>query len=156
MTLLYITHPALEICFQSFNFLCQSFIFCLGPFNNYVDKMRGGWGSKNSCFYPRSGYKNCPRRRGGGIKKWQNSVHVVVEGPLSRTHWSCSAFAISNTKSSNSWFLPLSSIKLSCKYVQENNLFYFCLLYRIYEIAKKVDLQVLKTCSLFLKLVIYH
>ena len=24
--------------------------------------------------------KNCPRRR--GVKKWQNSVHVVVERPL--------------------------------------------------------------------------
>ena len=71
MTLLYITHPALEICFQSFNFLCQSFIFCFGPFNNYVDKMRGGRGSKNSCCCPRSGYKNCPRRRGvgGGMSK---------------------------------------------------------------------------------------
>ena len=26
-----------------------------------------------------SSYKNCPRR--GGVKKWQNSVHVVVEWP---------------------------------------------------------------------------
>ena len=51
-----------------------------GPFNNYVDKMRGGRGSKNVCFYPHSGYKNCPRR--GRVKKWQNSVHVVVECPL--------------------------------------------------------------------------
>ena len=32
-----------------------------GPFNNYVDKMRG---------------------RGEGVKKWQNSVHIVVECPL--------------------------------------------------------------------------
>ena len=40
-----------------------------------------GW-SKNVCFCPRSGYKNCPRRGGGaGVKKWQNSVHVVVECP---------------------------------------------------------------------------
>ena len=37
-----------------------------GPFNNYVDKMRGR-GSKNVCFCPRSGYKNCPRRGGGQI-----------------------------------------------------------------------------------------
>ena len=109
-----------------------------------------------SVFVHAQGIKTVHAGGGRDVKKWQNSVHVVVEGPLSRTHWSCSAFAISNTKSSNSWFLPLSSIKLSCKYVQENNLFYFCLLYRIYEIAKKVDLQVLKTCSLFLKLVIYH
>ena len=28
-----------------------------GPFNNYVDKMRGE-GSKNVCFCPPSGYKN--------------------------------------------------------------------------------------------------
>ena len=38
--------------------------FCwyfLGPFNNYVDKMRGGGGQKNVCFCPRSEYKNCPR-----------------------------------------------------------------------------------------------
>ena len=36
--------------------------------------MRTKWrGSKNVCFCPRSGYK---------IKIWQNSVHVVVEGPL--------------------------------------------------------------------------
>ena len=40
----------------------------------------GGMGSKNVCFCPRSGYKNCPHR--GGVKKWQNSVHVVVECPL--------------------------------------------------------------------------
>ena len=36
-------------------------------FNNYVNKMRG---SKNVCFCPRGG---------GGVKKWQSSVHVVVE-----------------------------------------------------------------------------
>jgi hypothetical protein len=35
-------------------------------FNNYVDKMRGGGCQKNVCFCPRSGYKNCPRRGGGG------------------------------------------------------------------------------------------
>ena len=32
----------------------------MGPFNNYVDKIRGG----------------------EGVKKWQNSVNVVVECPL--------------------------------------------------------------------------
>ena len=37
-----------------------------GSFNNYVDKMRGGEGSKNVCFCSRSGYKNYPRRRGVG------------------------------------------------------------------------------------------
>ena len=40
-----------------------------GPFDNYVDKMREGRGSKNVCFCPRIGYKNCPRRwRVGGQK----------------------------------------------------------------------------------------
>jgi hypothetical protein len=39
-----------------------------GPFNNYVDKMRGR-GGQNVCFCPRSGYKNCPRRGGGGGQK---------------------------------------------------------------------------------------
>ena len=34
-----------------------------GPFNNYVDKMRGE-GFRNVCFCPRSGYKNCLRRGG--------------------------------------------------------------------------------------------
>ena len=52
-----------------------------GSFNNYVVRW-GGRGLKNVCFCPRSGYKNCPRR-GGGVKKWQNSVHVVVECPPS-------------------------------------------------------------------------
>ena len=51
-----------------------------GAFNNYVDKMRGE-GVKNVCFCLCSGYKNCPRR-GEGVKKWQHSVHVVVECPL--------------------------------------------------------------------------
>ena len=36
-----------------------------GPFNNYVDKMRGK-GVKKCLFFPRSVYKNYPRR-GGGI-----------------------------------------------------------------------------------------
>ena len=36
-------------------------------------------GQKMSVFVHAQGkYKNCPRR-GGGVKKWQNSVHVVVE-----------------------------------------------------------------------------
>ena len=39
----------------------------------------GGRGSKNSCFCPCLEYKNCPRQGGGWVKKWQNSVHVVVE-----------------------------------------------------------------------------
>ena len=38
------------------------------------------WGSKNVCFCPRTGHKNCPRRS-GWVKKRQISVHVVVEPP---------------------------------------------------------------------------
>ena len=41
-----------------------------GPFNNYVDKMREGRGSKNVCFCPRSGYRNCPRRGGQKMAKF--------------------------------------------------------------------------------------
>ena len=39
-----------------------------------------GRGSKMSVF-SRSRYKNCPHGA-EGVKKWQNSVHVVVECPL--------------------------------------------------------------------------
>ena len=53
-----------------------------GPFNNYVDKMRRGGGQKMSGFCPRSGYKNCPCRGVESVKKWQNSVHEIVEWPL--------------------------------------------------------------------------
>ena len=38
-----------------------------GSFNNYVEKMRG---SKISVFV---------HAGGGGVKKWHNSVHVVVD-----------------------------------------------------------------------------
>ena len=55
-------------------------------FNNYVER-----GKKMSVFCPRSGYKNCPRK-GGGVKKWQNSVHVVVEWPQSWLHKECPLF----------------------------------------------------------------
>jgi hypothetical protein len=40
-----------------------------GSFNNYVDKMRGEGVKKCKFFCPRSGYKNCPRREGGGGQK---------------------------------------------------------------------------------------
>ena len=53
-----------------------------GSFNTYVDKMRGE-GVKNVCFCPRSGYKSFPHK-GGGAKKGQNSVQVVVECPSKR------------------------------------------------------------------------
>ena len=39
-----------------------------------------GEGSENVCFYPAQVIK-LSKQRGGG-KKWQNSVHVVVESPL--------------------------------------------------------------------------
>ena len=53
-----------------------------GPFNNYVDKMRieGGGGQQMSVFVHAHGIKTV--LAGGGVKKWQNSVHVVVECPL--------------------------------------------------------------------------
>ena len=38
-----------------------------------------GEGVKNVCYFPRSWYKNCPRR--GSVKKWQNYVPVLVECP---------------------------------------------------------------------------
>ena len=52
--------------------------FPKGPFNNYVDKMRGE-GSKKFCSCPRSGYKSCLHKGGGGGQIWENSVHIVVE-----------------------------------------------------------------------------
>ena len=51
-----------------------------GAFNNYVDKMRGGGGQKMSVFVQAQGIKTV--HAGGGGKKLQNSVHVVVECPL--------------------------------------------------------------------------
>ena len=52
-----------------------------GPFNYYVDKMRGG-GQKMSVFVHAQGIKTV---HAGGVIKWQNSVHVVVEWPLSKS-----------------------------------------------------------------------
>ena len=49
-----------------------------GSFNNYVDKMRGGGGQKMTVFVHAQGIKTV-HAGGGGGKKWQNSVHVVVE-----------------------------------------------------------------------------
>ena len=48
-----------------------------GPFDNYVDKMRRGWGQKMSVFVHAEGIKTV--HAGGWVKKWQNAVHVVVE-----------------------------------------------------------------------------
>ena len=52
--------------------------FSLG--NNYVDKI---WGEmvKMSVFVHAQGIKTVHAGE-GGVKKWQNSVHVVVECPL--------------------------------------------------------------------------
>ena len=48
-----------------------------GSFINYVDTMRGGGGQKMSVFVHAQGIKTV--NAGGGVKKRQNSVHVVVE-----------------------------------------------------------------------------
>jgi hypothetical protein len=52
-----------------------------GPFNNYVDKMRGG-GVKNVCICLHSGYKNCPRKEGGGGKKLAILSMQLLNDPL--------------------------------------------------------------------------
>ena len=49
-----------------------------GPFNNYVDKISGTGGQKMSVFVHAQGIKTV-HAEGRGVKKWQNSVHVVVE-----------------------------------------------------------------------------
>ena len=60
-------------------------IYNKGAFNNYVDKMRGGGGQKMFVFVHAQGIKTV--HAGGGVKKWQNSVHVVVECPLIVRPW---------------------------------------------------------------------
>ena len=45
-----------------------------------MDKMKGGGGQKISVFVHAKGIKIV--HAGGGAKKWQNYVHVVVEWPL--------------------------------------------------------------------------
>ena len=47
-----------------------------GSFNNYVDKMRGG---QKMHVFVRSQDVKTVHTKGEGIKKWQNSVQVVVE-----------------------------------------------------------------------------
>ena len=57
-------------------------LFLFGePFNNYVDKKRGKGGSKLSVFVRSQGVKTVQAGE-RGVKKWQTSVHVVVERPL--------------------------------------------------------------------------
>ena len=58
--------------------------FCKGPFNNYVDKMKGGGGQKMSVFVHAQGIKTV-HAEGEGVRIWRNSVHVVVECPLTPT-----------------------------------------------------------------------
>ena len=68
-------HAYLKIFLRSAqpnHFVCNK-----GPFNNYVDKRRGGGGQKMSVFVHAQGIKIV--HAGVGVKKWQNSVHVVVE-----------------------------------------------------------------------------
>ena len=57
-----------------------------GAFNNYVDKMGGG-GQKMSVFVHAQGIKTV--HSGGRVKKYQNSVHVVVECLLGKFHLTC-------------------------------------------------------------------
>ena len=57
-------------------------MFYKGPFNNYVGKIRGRGGQKMSVFVLAQGIKTVHAGGGGGVKKWQNSVHIVVECPL--------------------------------------------------------------------------
>ena len=44
--------------------------------------MRGGGGQKMYVFVHAQGRKTVHTGGEGGVKKWQNSVHVVVEWPL--------------------------------------------------------------------------
>ena len=56
------------------------FWICKGLFNKTTWTRWGERGSKNLCFCLFSGYNNCPCKE--GVKKWQNSVQIVVECPL--------------------------------------------------------------------------
>ena len=51
----------------------------MGPFNNYMEKMRGE-GVKKCQFCPRSGYKNCPRK-GGGSTNGKNLSTLLLNDP---------------------------------------------------------------------------
>ena len=55
----------------------------MGALNNYMDKMRGVGGQKTSVFVHAQGIKTV---HAGGVKEWQNSVHVVIECPLVHNH----------------------------------------------------------------------
>ena len=49
----------------------------LGAFSNYVDKMRGEGVKKILFLFTLMISKQSTQ--GGGVQKWQNSVHVIVE-----------------------------------------------------------------------------
>ena len=50
-----------------------------GAFNNYVDKMRGGGQGVKKCPFFVHAQDIKTVHAVGVVKKWQNSVHVVVE-----------------------------------------------------------------------------
>ena len=58
------------VCIRVYNF------YHMGPFNNCVDKMRGKE-VKNVSFVHAQDIKTI--HAGGGVKKWQKSIYVVVE-----------------------------------------------------------------------------
>ena len=62
---------------QSNSFASAHHEYTLRPFNKYVDKMREG-GPKMAVVVHAQGKKTVHAGR-GGVKNWQNSVHVVVE-----------------------------------------------------------------------------
>ena len=74
-----IISPGLK-CFCGHLYEYSTINLAKGAFNNYVDKMRGGGGPKMSAFVHAQGIKTV--HTGGGVKKWQKYVHVVVECPL--------------------------------------------------------------------------
>ena len=72
-----LSHHAYLVEVQKFRHI-KTNILSQGPFNNYVDKMREGRGSKNVCFCPSSRYKNCP----GGSKTGKILSTQLVNAPL--------------------------------------------------------------------------
>ena len=67
--------PVNPVFFQN---LKACFEIHMGAFNNYVDKMREGGGSKKCLFFTIRVLK-MSTQVAGGVKKWQSSVHVVIE-----------------------------------------------------------------------------
>ena len=58
-------------------------VFLIGGHSITTWTRLGGGGQKMSVFVHAQGIKTVHAERGGGgVKKWQNSVHVVVECPL--------------------------------------------------------------------------